>query len=78
VVKNARNPNAARLLAEFALGLEAQRLWPQNGVYAARSDVVPPSGNPPISAIKVLPMDYSYIKSVAPTVKKRFSELFSI
>ena len=78
VVKNARNPNAARLLAEFTLGLEAQQLWPQNGVYAARSDVEPPSGNPPISAIKVLPMDYGYIKSVTPTVKKRFSELFSI
>lgn len=78
VVKNSPNPNAAKLLAEFTLSLQAQRIWPQNGVYAARSDVDPPSGNPPISTIKVLPMDYGYIKKVAPTVKKKFSELFSV
>ena len=59
VVKGSRNPNAAKLLAEFTLSLEAQQLWPQSGVYAARSDVEPPAGNPPISDIKVLPMDYA-------------------
>jgi iron(III) transport system substrate-binding protein len=78
VVKGSRNPNAAKLLAEYTLGLEAQRLWPQSGVYAARSDVDPPAGNPPIADIKVLPMDYAYIKSVSGAVKKRFSEIFSV
>jgi iron(III) transport system substrate-binding protein len=78
VVKGSPNPNAAKLLAQFSLGLEAQKIWPPNGVYASRSDVEPPSGNPPISAIKVLPMDYAYVKSVAPMVKKKFSELFSV
>jgi len=78
VVKNARNPNAAKLLAEFTLSLEAQQIWPTNGVYAARSDVDPPSGNPPLSAIKAGPVDYRYVRSVAPAVKKKFSELFSI
>lgn len=78
VVKNSKNPNAARLLAEFFLSLEAQRIWPPNGVYAARDDVDPPPGNPPISAIKVSSIDYAYVKTVAPAVKKRFSEMFSI
>lgn len=78
VVKNSRNPNAAKLLAEFTLSLEAQRIWPQDGVYAARTDVDPPPGNPPISAIKAAAIDYRYVKSVAPAVKKKFSELFSV
>ena len=41
VVKNSPHPNAAKLLAEFTLSLEAQRIWPQNGVYAARAEVAP-------------------------------------
>jgi hypothetical protein len=28
--------------------------------------------------IKVLPMDYGYIRGAAPTVKRRFSEIFSM
>ena len=78
VVKSARNPNAAKLMAEYLLSLEAQTLWPQSGVYAARSDIDPPPGSPPIASIKVLPMDYGYIRGAAPTVKKRFSEIFSM
>jgi iron(III) transport system substrate-binding protein len=78
VVKNSPNPNAAKLLAEFTLSLEAQKLWPKDGVYAARADVDPPAGNPPLSAIKAGPVDYRYVKSVSSAVKKKFSELFSI
>jgi len=78
VVKRAKNPNAARLLAEYSLSLEAQKLWPESGIYAARSDIEPPAGSPSIRDIKVLPMDYAYIQSVSTQVKKRFSEIFSI
>ena len=49
VVKGSRHPNAAKLMAEFSLSLEAQKLWPESGVYAARTDVDPPVGSPPIS-----------------------------
>ena len=78
VVKGAKNPNAAKLLAEYTLSLEAQRLWPKSGVYAARSDVEPPEGSPPIANIKIVPIDYSYVQRVGPSVKKKFSEIFSI
>jgi iron(III) transport system substrate-binding protein len=78
VVRGSRNPNAAKLMAEFTLSLEAQRLWPGSGVYAARSDVAPPLGSPPIDKIKVVPIDYGHVRANAGAVKKRFSEIFSI
>jgi len=78
VVKGSRHPNAAKLMAEFTLSLEAQQLWPQSGVYAARTDVAPPVGSPPIGNIKVSAIDYAYLKTNAAAVKKRFSEIFSV
>jgi iron(III) transport system substrate-binding protein len=78
VVKRAKNPNAAKLLAEFTLSLEAEKLWPESGIYAARTDVEPPADSPPIRDIKIIPMDYAYIQSVTGQVKKKFSEIFSI
>jgi iron(III) transport system substrate-binding protein len=77
VVKGCSNPNAAKLLAAYHLSLEAQRLWPPSGIYAARSDVDPPAASTPLKDIKVIPMDNAYILSVTPAVKKKFSELFS-
>jgi len=77
VVRTSKSPNAAKLLAENTLSLEAQKLWPQSGIYAARVDVEPPAGSPKIGDIKVIPMDYAYITSVTAQVKRRFSEIFS-
>jgi len=39
IVKGSKSPNAAKLLAEYTLSLEAQKLWPESGIYAARVDV---------------------------------------
>jgi iron(III) transport system substrate-binding protein len=77
VVKGSKSPNAAKLLAEYTLSLEAQSLWPESGIYAARADVAPPTGSPKLSDIKVIPMDHAYITSVTAQVKRRFSEIFS-
>ena len=78
VVKGSKNPNAAKLLAEYTLSLDAERLWPENGIYAARIDVSPPEGSPKIGDIKIIPMDFAYIQSVTPAVKRKFGEIFSI
>jgi iron(III) transport system substrate-binding protein len=78
VVKGSKNPNAAKLLAEYTLSLEAEQLWPENGIYAARVDVAPPAGSPKIGDIKVIPMDYAYIKGATPAVKRKFNEIFSV
>lgn len=77
VVKGSKSPNAAKLLAAYHLSLEAQQLWPPEGIYAARADVEPPAGSPPIRDIKVLPMDHAYIQRASGAVKRKFSEIFS-
>jgi iron(III) transport system substrate-binding protein len=76
VIKGAPHPNAARALAEFMLSDTVQKLFPGEGIYAGRSDVEPPPGNPPISQIKLMSVDYDYIEKEAKSLKTRFNEIF--
>ena len=76
VVKGGPNPNAAKLLAEFMLTDEVQKLFPADGGFAARSDIAAPAGSPPLSSIKILPVDYPYIQKESARIKKKFNEIF--
>jgi iron(III) transport system substrate-binding protein len=76
VIKGSVHPNAAKALAEFMIGDTVQKLFPGEGIYAARSDVEPPPGNPPLSKIKLFPVDYDYIEKEATAIKNRFNEIF--
>ncbi len=76
VVKGSPNPNAAKLFAEFMLSEEAQKLFPENGGYGARTDVPPPAGNPKLSDVKIIPIDYDQVEKDTPAVKKKFNEIF--
>ena len=76
VIKGSPHPDAAKALAEFLIGDKVQRLFPGEGIYAARSDVPPPPGNPPLSQIKLLPVDYDEIEKEAAALKKKFNEIF--
>jgi iron(III) transport system substrate-binding protein len=78
VVKNSPNPNAAKLFAEFMLSDAVQKLFPtEDGNYAARADMPPPTGNPELGKIKLIPVDYEYIEKETQRIKKRFTEIFS-
>jgi iron(III) transport system substrate-binding protein len=76
IIKGASHPNAARALAAFMIGDTVQRLFPGEGIYAARSDVDPPPGNPPLARITLMPVDYEQIEKDAKTLKTRFNEIF--
>lgn len=76
VIKGSPHPNAARAFAEFLIGDTVQKLFPGEGIYAARRDVEPPPGNPPLSAIKLMPIDYEYVEREAKSLKNRFNEIF--
>jgi iron(III) transport system substrate-binding protein len=76
VIKGAPHPHAARALAEFMIGDVVQKLFPGEGIYAARSDVEPPPGNPPLGQIKLMPVDYDQIEKDAKNLKARFNEIF--
>jgi iron(III) transport system substrate-binding protein len=76
VVKSGPNPNAAKLLAEYLIGDESQKIFPADGGFAARTDIVAPAGSPPLTSLKILPVDYDYIEKETPRIKRRFNEIF--
>ena len=76
VVKGGANPNAAKLFAEFMISDEVQKLFPADGGFAARADIPAPEGSPPLSSLKILPVDYDYIEKETPRIKRRFNEIF--
>ncbi|HTK13371.1 MAG TPA: ABC transporter substrate-binding protein [Xanthobacteraceae bacterium] len=76
VIKGSPHPNAAKLLAEFMISPEAQKLFPVDGGYAARTDVDPPKGNPKLADVKSIPIDYVQVGKDSATVKRKFNEIF--
>lgn len=76
IVKGSPNPNAAKLLAEFMLSDTAQKLFPEDGGYAARIDIGPPAGSPKLADVKALAVDYDAIEKEAAQVKRKFNEIF--
>jgi iron(III) transport system substrate-binding protein len=76
VIKGAPHPNAAKALAEFMISDAVQKLLPGEGIYAGRSDVEPPPGNPPLAQIKLMPVDYEQIEKNAKSLKTRFNEIY--
>jgi iron(III) transport system substrate-binding protein len=76
VVKGSPNPNAAKLFAEFMIGDTAQKIFPADGGYSARTDIAPPAGSPDLKSLKIIAVDDDYIAREAPRIKKRFNEVF--
>jgi iron(III) transport system substrate-binding protein len=75
VVKNSPNPNAAKAFAEFMLSDTAQKMFPEDGNFAARTDMPAPEGNPSLSKISIMGIDNDYIEKENARIKKRFNEI---
>lgn len=56
LLKDAPQPNAAKLFIDYILG-DAQLLIAQHNEYGARNGLPPPRGMPPLAGIKLLPID---------------------
>jgi iron(III) transport system substrate-binding protein len=76
IIKGSPNPNAAKLFAEFMISDAVQKLFPEDGGYAARKDIPPPADGVALDKIKIIPVDYDYIEKESPRLKKRFNEIF--
>jgi iron(III) transport system substrate-binding protein len=76
VIKGSPHPNAAKAFAEFMITPEVQKEFPAFGNFAARTDVAPPKGAPGLDTIKIIPVDYDYIKQQTSVIKKKFNEVF--
>lgn len=76
VIKGGPSPNAAKAFAEFMIGDTVQKMFPEDGHYAARVDMPPPAGNPELKTLKLMPVDYDAIERDSRTLKDRFNEIF--
>ena len=76
VIKGAPHPNAGKALAEFMISDTVQKLFPGEGIYAARSDVEPPAGSPPLDQIKLMAVDYESIEQESKSLKTKFNEIY--
>ena len=76
IVKNAKNPNAAKLFAQFMLSPAAQQIIADNAIHSSRIDIAPPQGQPALSAVKFISIDVDYIEKNAKDLKAKFNEIF--
>lgn len=76
VVKGSPNPEAAKAFATFMISLDAQKIFPADGGYAARSDIDPPAGSPKIADLVIIPVDYAALEKKAAEVKDEFNAIF--
>jgi iron(III) transport system substrate-binding protein len=76
VIKNARNPNAAKLFAQFMVTPGAQKIIADNAIHSSRIDIAPPEGQPALSAVKFVPIDLDHIEKNAKELKTKFNEIF--
>jgi len=76
IIKGSPNPNAAKVFAEFMISKKVQEIFPQDGGYAARTDVAPPAGNPDINGLNILHVDYAALEKESAEIKNKFNEVF--
>ncbi len=76
IIKNARNPNAAKLFAEWMISPVAQQMIADNAIHSSRIDIAPPRGQPSLQDIKFIPINVEFIETRARELKARFGEIF--
>jgi iron(III) transport system substrate-binding protein len=76
VIKGARNPNAAKLFAQFMISPPAQKMIAEGGIHSSRIDAPPPPGQPALSEMKVIPVDLDLIEERGRELKTRFADIF--
>jgi iron(III) transport system substrate-binding protein len=79
VLKNAPNPNAARLLQSFMLSAECQQFNVEfGGLRSAHKLVKDKPGRKPLAEIKVMKDDAAAVEKESEEIKKRYTQYFRV
>ena len=79
VMKNAPNPNAARLLANWMFSLEAQQLMVDfGGLKSAHALVKEKEGRKPLKEIKTMKDDPAAVEAQAEDIKAKYARYFKV
>ena len=76
IIKGSPNPNAAKAFADYMLSEKVQKMFPEDGGYAARIDVAPPKDSPAVKDLVILAVDFDAIEKDTPAIKEKFNEVF--
>jgi len=76
LLRASARPNAAMLFYEWWMGKEGQELLVKGGKYSSRSDVGPPDGSPPLSALKLLTPDSVDYRKNRNNILERMNDIF--
>jgi iron(III) transport system substrate-binding protein len=76
IIKNAKNPNAAKLFAQWMVSEVAQKIVADNAIHSSRIDIAPPKGQPSLKDVKFIPIDVDHIEKSAKELKATFNEIF--
>lgn len=76
VLRSSTRPHAALLYHEFWMSKEGQEIMAEKGKYSSRADVSPPPGNPPLSSLKLLTLDYAEYKTNRDDILQRMTDIF--
>lgn len=78
VLEKSKNPNAARLMMEFLLGVEAAKINVGEFSESMRPEVPPAAGGTPLSQVKTIRPSFEEIEKGIPEVKELWRETFGI
>jgi iron(III) transport system substrate-binding protein len=76
ILKTAHNLDAARAFVAFLLSAPGQELAVRQGFLPARSGIAPPPGYPPMSEIRLLPMNIAAILAHRKEIEQNFDRAF--
>lgn len=78
ILKQARHPNAAKLMQDLMFSKEVQLyLTEKTGAHSARKDVPPPPGLPALNEMKLLPVDYDEAAKLKKTWMNEWKKLMN-
>ena len=79
IPKTSPHPNAAKLFLDYYTSVENQEFMTKmpEAFYAARTDVKPPAGNPPLSQLQFLSIDYDKFEKEKDEVISTFKKIMA-
>ena len=78
VLEKSKNPNAARLMMEFLLSIEASKINVNEFNEPIRVEVPPAAGGKPLSEVKTIRPTFEVVEKGMPEVKELWRETFGI
>ena len=76
LLKDAPHPNAAMLFYDWWMGETGQKLLVDGGKYSSRTDIAPPTGNPPLASLKLIVPDSERLRTQRDAMIARLTRVF--